>query len=37
MGHIDNLITESVYISGVETVCSDYNRIGKQIHPKEYL
>lgn len=37
MGHIENLITESICIEGVETVCSDYSRIGSQTHPKNEL
>ncbi|MBE6590180.1 MAG: hypothetical protein E7643_08375 [Ruminococcaceae bacterium] len=37
MGHIDNLITESIYIKGVETVCSNYDRIGNKIHSKNDL
>ena len=37
MGHVDNLITDSVYMKGVEMLCSDYSRIKNQIFPKEGL
>ena len=37
LGHIEHLITESIYIRGVKTVCSDYDRIEEQLQPANTL
>lgn len=37
MGHIDNLYTKSICIQGVETVCSDNEKIGKRLQISDSL